>query len=207
MLDVLIFIIILLFMSYGYKRGFEATFPGTIIIICALVLSIVFNSVVAAFLNSTALPEIVGGWATNSFMSKISLSEIDSGTVHQIYGSLTRVENQRVVIGEIFIKFMALLVVMVALYFVLKGVFKKYGVFKKVKVVMQINPALGGVVGIFNGLICVYIVFALLAVSEPMIPTQAIRNQVSKSEIAKYVYEENYIANIIARREYLSSEG
>lgn len=205
MFDSIVFIAILIFMWKGYKRGFERELPRLASVVAAIVIGIIFYSAIGAILSATPLPDFIGGFTSESFIRRISSKEIENGTVNQIFGAITHEENKTQIIGEFVVKFIAFLLVFAAAYFVLRYVFKKTKVFKKVKVVRQMRHALGGVLGIVRGILYAYLAVALLVICEPMISTNFVRNGVERSEIVRFMYEDNYIANIVAQHEYLTS--
>ena len=205
MFDRIVFIIILVFMWQGYKRGFERELPRLASLVAAVVAGIIFYSAIGAILNATPLPDFIGGFTSESFIEKISSKEVENGTVNQIFGAITHEENKTRIIGEFIVKFIAFLLVFVIAYFIFRYVFKRTKVFKKVKVVRQIKPVLGGVLGIVKGILFAYLAVALLVICEPMISTSFISEGVEKSEIVRFMYDDNYIANIVAQHEYLTS--
>lgn len=207
MFDIFIFIVILIFMYKGYQKGFEKELGGVISLAGGLVLGVIFYAVLAALLCATPLPDWLGGLTSNSFLEKISSAEVGNGTVNQIFGSITHEENKTRIIGEFMVKFLSFVLVFAAGYVALKEIFKRKKVFKKLRIVRQLRPALGGVCGLFKGIAYCYIALAMLVIAEPVISTNFVRNQVEKSEIARFMYEDNYIANIIAQHDYLTSEG
>ncbi len=206
MFDTLIFIVILIFMWQGYGKRFERELPRLVSLVGAVIFGIIFYEVIGLVLNLTPLPDWLGGLTSNNFLDKISGEEVDANAVNQIFGAITHEKHKTRIIGEFIVKFISFLILFISAYIILRKVFKKTRIFKKVKVVRQISPALGGVVGILKGIIYVYIALAMLVICEPLIPTNFIRNQIETSEIARFMYEDNYIANIVAHREYLSSE-
>ncbi len=206
MFDIFIFIVILIFMYKGYKKGFEKELGGVISLAGGLILGVIFYAVIAALLCATPLPNWLGGLTSNSFLEKISSSEVGNGTVNQIFSSITHEENKIRIIGEFMVKFLSFVLIFAAGYVALKEIFKRKKVFKKLRIVRQLRPALGGVCGLFKGIAYCYIALAMLVIAEPVISTNFVRNQVEKSEIARFMYEDNYIANIIAQHDYLTSE-
>ncbi len=206
MFDSIVFIVILIFMWRGYKRGFERELPRLASLVASIMIGIIFYSAVGAILNATSLPDFIGGFTTESFLDKISSKEVENGTVNQIFGAITHEENKTRIIGEFLVKFISFLIVFAISYLILRYIFKKTRVLRKVKVARQMKPALGGITGLFKGILYAYLGVALLVICEPIISTNFVRNGVEKSEIVKFMYDDNYIANIVAQHEYLTSE-
>ncbi len=205
MIDIIIFVTILVFMWKGYDREFEREFPRLMSLIGAVIFGIIFYKVIGMLLNLTPLNEIIGNFTTDAFLEKISGKEVDSNTVNQIFGAITHEENKKELIGEFIVKFIAFIMLFVLAYIIIRKILRKKQLLNKIKVVRQIRPALGGLVGFLRGILFVYIAVGFLVVCEPLIPTEVIRTQVEKSEIGRVMYENNYIANIVAQHDYLSS--
>ena len=203
MFDVIIVLIVLVFMYYGYKKGFRKRFAGIVSAIVALIAGIILYSTVALILNSTSLPSGIGGKTADVFLKNVMNYSTDNGTVHQIFGTLTYEKNKELVIGQIAVKFISFLIVFTAAYIVLRIVIKKTKILSKVKVTKQLNNVLGGALGFVSGALCVYILCGILVASEPFIPVKSVKDGIARSEIARVCYEDNYIANIVAKQEFL----
>lgn len=272
MFDVLIFVIILYFMWKGYQRGFARELPRLGAIFAAMVIGIIFYSIIATVINSTPFPQWVGSFTSDEFKERIAISaqtekeeqkaeevleeaepesleeEADENaedeeettnsdeteesaesiteeqgnkdlekyvekavrtekkehTVNQIYGAINSVENKELMIGEFFTMYMSLILIFFVAYYILRKFSKKKKLYRKINVPVQLNPALGGCVGILKGLFIVYMICAFLVICEPLIQTDFIIEQINKSELAKALYDKNYIANIVARQDFLS---
>lgn len=205
MLDIVIFIILLIYMWKGYEKTFSREVLDLGIISVSLIAGIIFYSIPALVLRATSLSAWIGGFTTDGFMKRVTNPELTNETVNQIFGAINTVENKEGMIGDLIVMFFSLIIIFVVVYAVLKYVLCKKKVYKKIRVAIQINPALGGLVGVVKGLLVVYVAIAFLVVSEPIIPSDFVKNQVDNSEIARAMYERNYIANIVARQDFLSS--
>lgn len=269
MFDIIIFIFILYFMWKGYQRGFARELPRFGAIFVALILGIIFHSIIATVINSTPFPQWVGSFTSDEFRNRIAITEqvekedtakvndeaesadeaeaeedmsendeavnteetenteentsekteIENieeyvqkavraeekeSSVNQIFGAINSVENKELMIGEFFTMYMSLIIIFFVAYYLLRKFSKKKKLYRKIKVPMPLNPVLGGCVGIIKGLIIVYIICAFLVICEPLIPSDFIIEQVDKSELMKAIYDKNYIANVVARQDFLS---
>jgi hypothetical protein len=138
------------------------------------------------------------------YVQKAVRAEEKGSSVNQIFGAINSVENKELMIGEFFTMYMSLIIIFFVAYYLLRKFSKKKKLYRKIKVPMPLNPALGGCVGIIKGLIIVYIICAFLVICEPLIPSDFIIEQVDKSELMKAIYDKNYIANVVARQDFLS---
>ena len=269
MFDIIIFIFILYFMWKGYQRGFARELPRFGAIFAALILGIIFHSIIATVINSTPFPQWVGGFMSDEFRERIAITaqvekeevekaeeeaesaeeakaseetteneeketseeaettedntsdnleiedieeyvkkaaraEKKESSVNQIFGAINSAENKELMIGEFFTMYMSLIIIFFVAYYLLRKFSKKKKLYRKIKVPMPLNPALGGCVGIIKGLVIVYIICAFLVICEPLIPSDFIIEQVNQSELMKAIYDKNYIANIVARQDFLS---
>lgn len=203
MFDILVVLIELGFMYYGYKKGFQSRFASLIACIGALISGIILYSTISLILNSTQLPVIIGGKTTDRFLENVMNYSTNNGTVHQIFGTLTHENNKELVIGQIAVKFISFLIVFAAAYIVLRIIFKKTNIFARVRVSEQLNNPLGGAIGFISGALCVYIISGILVITEPFFPADSVRIGIEKSEMARVCYDDNYIVNIVAKQEFL----
>ncbi len=208
MFDILIFAVIIVFMWKGYERRFEREFPRVVSLAVAMIFGLIFYEVLAALISITHLSEFLGGLTSASFLDKVSGTGTGaaSDTVNHIFGALTTEKDKTSVIGDFLVKFIAFLILFFAAYFILRKVFRRVRFFNKIKVVRQVSPALGGLVGLLRGIVYIYIALALLVVCEPLMRTDFVKIKIEESQLARAMYEDNYIANIVAQRDFLSSE-
>lgn len=204
MLDIIVFIVVLFFMWKGYQRGFSRELPRLGALVAAIIAGIVFYSVIAVFLSGTPVPDIIGSYTSGAFWERVASEKAKEGKVNQIFGSINSVENKERMVGEFFIMFISLCIIFAVVYCILRRYSRKKNIYRKINVPVQLNPALGGCVGILRGVFYVYLVCAFLVICEPFIPSDFLVNQVDKSEITRVMYEKNYIANIVARQDFLS---
>ncbi len=205
MFDSIVFVCILIFMYLGYKKGFRREFSSLLVLMASVIVGIIFHSVLGMLLNLTSLPDVIGGMATENFLLKLSEPNANNGTVNQIFAAMTHSADKRRAIGEISVTFISFLVIFFAAYIVLGKMQRKIKFLQKIQVARQIRQPLGGVVGIFKGFIVVYIFVSLLVVAEPFIGVKFVQRGVEKSEITRFIYEDNYVANVVGRKDYLSS--
>ncbi len=204
MIDILVFAVILIFMWKGYERRFSREFTRLIALVCSVVIALIFYEVLGTALNSTPLPKALGGLTSDHFLQKITGNEIDSDTVNQIFGAITHEKNKTLIVGQFMAKFISFLILFIAAYIALRKIFRKTKLFQKIRVVHQVSPALGGLIGVLRAIVFVYIAIALLVICEPVIPTEFVKTEIEKTQIARTMYEDNYIANIVAQRDFLS---
>lgn len=292
MFDIIIFIVVLYFMWKGYQRGFARELPRIGALVVSMIIGIIFYSIVAMVINSTALPDWIGSHTSDEFWARLASEEamkkqeadetenvevaedkavteteevtepseqtdeteetteetaepvseetttdenteeksdenaenreeeakkdmlefvnrgmnvkLNESTVNQVFGAINNAENKERMIGEFFVMYMSLIFVFLVAYFVIRHFSKKKKLYRKIKIPVQLNPAFGGCVGVVRGILIVYIACAFLVICEPLIPSDLIIEQVAKSEIVQAMYDKNYIANIVARQDFLS---
>lgn len=289
MFDIIIFIVVLYFMWKGYQRGFARELPRIGALIVSMIIGIIFYSIVAMVINSTALPDWIGSHTSDEFLARLASEEamkkkeadetedvevaedtevteteestepteqtetteetaapaseeetttdenteeksednakireeeakkdmqefvnrgmnvkLKESSVNQVFGAINNAENKERMIGEFFVMYMSLIFVFLVAYFVIRHFSKKKKLYRKIKIPVQLNPAFGGCVGVVRGILIVYIACAFLVICEPLIPSDLIIEQVAKSEIVQAMYDKNYIANIVARQDFLS---
>jgi len=134
-----------------------------------------------------------------------NIEEHTENQVNQIFGAINNAEDKERMIGEIIVMYISLIIIFLASYYVIRRITKKKKLYRKIKIPMQVNPALGGLIGVLRGIMIIYIAIAFLVVCEPVIPSNFVLEQIENSDIIKAMYDKNYIANIVARQDFLSS--
>ena len=297
MFDIIFFAILIYFMWKGYHRGFSRELPRFLALASALIVGIIFYSIIALMINSTSLPKWIGSFTSDDFKERITYNEkldevlaeeaenvekaetedvkadekaenkteaedentegtteeatedaesedkveakdeedekpveesnikpvdkkqdsresqiayqnvdeeMQRRTAHSIFGNINSAKDMEHVIGEFIVMYISLIIILIAVYIGLRYFTKKKKLYRKIKIPMQINPALGGVIGVLRCLLVVYIAIAFLVVCEPIMPSTFVLDQIEHSEIIKAMYDKNYIANIVARQDFLS---
>ncbi len=90
------------------------------------------------------------------------------------------------------ISFIAIFIVVKVLLFILKIVSK---LITKLPVLKQIDHAGGAVCGLFEGIIVVYAIFAIISVLSPVINNTVVMDQINSSNIGKQIYNNNILLN------------
>lgn len=205
MFDIIVFAVVFIVMWVQYRRGFERTFSGFLSVVGGLICGIILYAILGTILNSTSLPGYFGGLIRAEYLKTVGSGE----SVNQIYAALQSLPNEearRLFIGEVMVKFLSFIIIFVISFIILQYVLKRMKFIKKVKVVRQLDGVVGGIIGLLQGFLLIYVTFAFLAVAKPIAISDSLETQIMNGEMSRFVYEDNYIANIVSKQEYLSSE-
>lgn len=205
MIDIVIFAVVFGIMYVQYRRGFGRIFRGFLSLAAGLICGIILHAILGFILNSTPLPKIIGGLVSAEFLKTVD----DGKSVNQIYAALQSLPSEaarRAFIGEVAVKFISFIIVFVISFIIFQYVLKRAKFMKKIKVMRQLDGVLGGTVGLLQGFLLLYVFFAFFAVAEPITTPKSLKAQIMNSEMTRFIYEDNYIANIVSKQEYLSSE-
>ncbi len=217
-MGILIDIGIVLFMALcifiGYKRGLIKLAIRFCALILAIVLTVVlYKPVAGAIMANTELDENI---------SEVIVSKIQNENLENI-SELDKKENQLLFLGENYIKqaieekkediakfvadsltisivetltFISLLLI-IRIFLIILNLFAD--VLGNMPIIKQFNKMGGTLVGIIEGTIIVYSVFAVLSLISPFTENNNIESNINKSFLGKMVYKNNIIVNTIVK--------
>ena len=217
-MGILIDIGIVLFMALcifiGYKRGLIKLAIRFCALILAIVLTVVlYKPVAGTIMANTELDENI---------SEVIVSKIQNENLENI-SELDKKENQLLFLGENYIKqaieekkediakfvadsltisivetltFISLLLI-IRIFLIILNLFAD--VLGNMPIIKQFNKMGGTIVGIIEGTIIVYSVFAVLSLISPFTENNNIESNINKSFLGKMVYKNNIIVNTIVK--------
>jgi len=201
-IDLIIVAIILLFTFLGYKRGLVklaislCTFFIAIIVAFAL-----FKPISAVVINNTSIDETIENTITDKILPdgvspedeiemdfnlpKMLLEE-SSNTVKDIANSFS----------VTIIETACFLVIFVAVKIALKFVTIIANLIAKLPILKQFNKLGGTIYGIAEGLFIVFVIFAIISLTSPLIDA-SILNNINESTLGSWFYNNNILVDFI----------
>lgn len=196
MADILILAGVLFAAAAGYKKGLIHAVFNLGYHVVALISSALLYPFVTNWLKTTALNDIIykavekrvaqGGIINTDGVPSVFHSIVQSGADAAAQSTAQSVTSLAVTVISIAIVFIAVKVILSLLSGVMKGV-------SKVPVLGSVNKACGFLLGAAGGAVVVYILLALAAA----FPGTFIYNQIMAGTIAKSMFENNLVLELI----------
>lgn len=213
-IDVGIILFIALCVFIGYKRGLIKLAIRLCALVLAILLTMIFYKPIAGIIiNNTQIDENI----SNTIYDKIKDKDLENITKEEMKENkllflsenyiseaiaekkddITKyvADNLAITIVET-ITFMCLLTVLRILFMILYLFSDFIG---NIPLIKQFNEAGGIVVGLIEGIVITYCVFAVMFLINPFVGNGDIENAINGSFLGRTVYENNIIVNTIAK--------
>lgn len=209
-LDVVLLIIFLLSLFFGYRKGLIGVAFNLCAFLVALVVTwILYNPITNVVINNTEIDDSIrnaiiekGVIETkedeekeeenmiNKYIQQYVTSPI-TNTTNEVVEETARVVSEKVVaIGVAIALFIVVRIALILLKFVAEAI-------AKLPIIKQFNKAGGLIYGVIRGMFIIYIFLAILFFIMSVNNSGMIANMINSSLISKYLYENNLILNII----------
>ena len=210
--DILILIILILCVIFGYKKGLISTaFSLASVIVAAVIALALFNPVADIIIKNTTLDEtiketIIANFSTETVEPSEETSEnLPDVIVNFLQDKSTELKNAGVEIvaeniSQISVKALAFIGIFIIARIGLIIVEKVANLIAKLPVIKQFNEVGGIAMGLIKGVLIIYIVFAVLSLLMPIIQDQTMYIAINNSFIGKIMYNDNLLLKIIFNR-------
>ena len=172
--DIVLFILVAVFMLWGYRRGLIRTVIHLIsVFVCGIITFVLFPFVKQAIQFNDLMEQL---------MDKMM----------QVGGSFVTADSLGFVCNILlaFLVFLCLRLVLSLLAKALDSV-------AKLPVLKQMNKLAGAVFGVLEGLLIVYLILGVLDLIQPNVGNLAIYEYINDSEYLKALYQNNILLNLI----------
>lgn len=204
----LITIIFILLLVYGYIKGFNVGLLKKVLSFGSIIVSIFatrfFTPVLSGFIKdvtnieSTLTAIIYDSIIKNNFYDQINIpwlnGSIDTGNIQETIknGLCTNIANSIINLGCGIVVFLITLVL-------IKIILKVLDIVDFIPVVGQLNRILGGVFGVCEIILTVWIVFMVLKALENVPQIAIITDNIKSSFIVNYFYNNNFIFSLFEK--------
>ncbi len=200
--DIIILIIIVLLGVLGAKRGFVKSVIGILSLAASVALAWMLYPVIAEILESVGVKKAIYEAIYNNIASAIGAGK-SPDAFPQIIGQA--IESGETAISQS-VASSAAVTVLNAIAFVLVLVISKIVIFVASKILIKIsnfsiigffNRIFGGLFGVLQGIIIVYIALTVIYAVAPIRENPVISKQIESSYLAKVMYGEKPITQMI----------
>ena len=203
----LITIIFILFLVYGFIKGFAVGFLKKVLSFGSIIVTIIatrfFTPMVSNFVKdvtnveSTLTALIYDSIIKNNFYDQINIpwlnGSVDTGNIQESIrsGICTNIANA-------IINLVCGIIVFIVVLILIKIVLKVLDIVDFIPVVGQLNKILGGAFGIFEMILIVWIVFTIFKALENVPQIKILTDNIKGSALVGYFYNNNFIFNFFA---------
>jgi len=203
----LITIIFILFLVYGFIKGFAVGFLKKVLSFGSIIVTIIatrfFTPMVSNFvkdvtnIESTLTALIYDSIIKNNFYDQINIpwlnGSVDTGNIQESIrsGICTNIANA-------IINLVCGIIVFIVVLILIKIVLKVLDIVDFIPVVGQLNKILGGAFGIFEMILIVWIVFTIFKALENVPQIKILTDNIKGSALVGYFYNNNFIFNFFA---------
>ena len=190
MADIILVLVVVLFMFFGYKRGFSKTLLSVLSSIISVVFSVIFSNPVANLVLKSPLGEMISDFAETVIKRNLGASELVESSASIM------AEGVATVVSSVISFILIALIIKIAVMLIAQAV----GIVKKLPIIKQVNAALGAIVGIFSGLVISYVLVGIifaLNVGE-VIESGLMIESIENSIVCSQMYYNNIVGNTLA---------
>lgn len=200
--DLIIIAIILLFTLLGYKRGLIKVAIKLCTFIIALVISIMFYKPIAdSIITNTGIDESIEETITSNILpeglsedEEISLpNDLPSIIVKNSENTVKGISNS---ISTTIIETACLLIIFIGVKIILKFVTFIADLIAKLPILNQFNKLGGTIYGVLEGLLIVFVGFAVISLIAPLIDT-SIFEAINGSTLGSFLYNNNLLLKML----------
>lgn len=204
----LILILVLLFLFYGLITGFKMGFLKKLLNFGSIIVSIVLTrawtpevvNIVKDYTNiqSSISDKLYKAFNETSILDKMDLSKLeDIININSMNSSIREYISTN--LSNLLINILCGIIVFLATMFIIKIIIKVLDIIDIIPIVGQINKILGGLLGVVESLLLIWIIFAILKMTSVFPPVkEVITNNIENIFFLNYIYENNVIYNFLA---------
>ena len=212
-IDLLILILMIVSVYFGYKKGFLKTITGVLSIVLSLVIAVTFYQPVEEYIKKTAVYEYVYDNVNSQLETPDEetnmISEYGAGKLNlprnflkTIQGKANNTkENITTTIADFAagsaVKIISMLLVFLAARLIIFGILAIAGLIKKLPIIGWSDRVLGVLFGFVRGFLIIYLLLAVITVSAQIKSDNFAARAVKQSEFAKIMYNNNVFLDFV----------
>ncbi len=203
--DVVIIVFLIVCVYFYYNKGLVRTFLGFFTTLISTVLSWLLSPVLVNILRNTSMFESIKNYVGNTLQSlngttaeelvkDLNLPEfLQTNIIESVSGNMNPVNYISEYITMVIINIAAMIIVFLILFVILKILGNTLNIMSRLPVLKTANKIGGGVLGLAQGILVIWIALAVLTMlyGKPMF--SGINEAVSNSVIASKFYDSNIL--------------
>ena len=212
-IDLLIVILMIISVYFGYKKGFLKTIMGVMSIVISIVIAISLYQPVEQYIRKTKVYEYVYDNVVSNLETPEEetnqISEYGAGKLNLPRNFLKSMQKEangarENITGMIAtfaagaaIKIISMLLVFLVARLLLLGILALIGIIKKMPLIGWSDRMLGILFGFVRGILIIYLLLAVITVSTGVKPDNFAALAVKQSEFAKIMYNNNVFLDFV----------
>ncbi len=213
--DLLILILMIVSVYFGYKKGFLKTITGVLSIILSLVIAITLYQPVEEYIKKTTIYEYVYDNVNSQLEAPDEetnqISEYGAGKLNLPRSFLKTIQEKtndtkdNIVdtiadfSADSAVKIISMLLVFIAARLIILGILSVAGLIKKLPLIGWSDRMLGVLFGFVRGFLIIYLFLAVITVSAQIKTDNFLARAVKQSDFAKIMYNNNVFLDFIHR--------
>ena len=198
--DIVLILVVAAFVALGCRKGLVRSLVGLTSFIMSLVIAFFVYPIASALLLKTPVYTFVVNTVNKS--SLMEQMESRSGKMYDVISKYlgdidVSAINPAETVAELMISVLSFILVLIISRVIIWLIVKAINIIAKFPIMKQFNKLGGGIVGGFEGILILYIVFAVIITFVTFEEDNAVLSAIEESTLAKSMYKENVLLNVI----------
>ena len=188
--------IILCCIIMGYRSGFVRTCIRAASYVVSIIVSLTLYPILSNALMDTVLYDFVFDTVVKNIVGNGEAS-VDSFAGYMEQTANVMAAGAAETITTLIINIIAFIVVVIFSKLLMVILANVLDLFTRIQVIIQINRLGGLVVGFAIGVVCVYLILAVILACTPMLVDTLVLEQIENSVLALWMYENNVLVSLM----------
>lgn len=201
-IDIILILVILIGAGIGYKKGLAKILIKLIGFVVAIALAFMFKETVASFLMSnTELSNDINATITNGLTTEISSEGEQNAfytTMIEKFGVNTKIEELAKTITKFIFESIAFVIIVITVIIVAWILQIVSDLVFSLPLIGTVNSLGGLIAGGLLNIIRIFILFAILQLLAPTVPT--IQQTINGTTITKHLYNNNIVTDVLSNK-------
>ena len=212
MVDIIVLLILVISVIFGYRKGFLRTLTGLIAIMLSFVLALSFSPKLESYIKTTVVYENIYENIEKSMISSdADTDEYNTAKLNMPRQMLKDIEKgieekKNEAVGTLIqkvcdtaVKIISMVIIFVAVRLIIMLLLLCFGILRKLPLIGWFDRILGALFGFLRGMLIVYLLLAVVTVSTAFNNKNTIIDKVNHSEFAKVMYNNNVFLDFVAK--------
>lgn len=206
-LDNLIFIIIVIFFITSFIRGYEKGFIRKVVSIATIVVTIIVTktftpTVVEVLKDMTNIEATVNDRIYEALIKTNIFDNLNLGVLQGFFGTgdMQNIVRDKIAaeLTTVALNFICGICLFIFTFLIIKIIIRLLDFIDYIPVIGEINKLLGGVSGIIEALIIIWLVFSIIKIFENVPAVKNVIDNIDGNPIVNMLYDNNMIYNFFA---------
>lgn len=206
-LNNLIFILVVIFLVASFMSGFEKGFIRKFVSIATIIVTIIITktftpSLVETVKNMTNIEATINTRIYETFIETNVFDTLNLGALEKFLGTdaMQSVIRDKIAtsLTGIVLNLMCGIILFIFTFLVIKIIIKLLDFIDYIPVIGEINKMLGGIFGVIEALLIIWLVFSIVKVFENIPTAKVLIDQINSNFLVKMLYDNNMVYNFFS---------